>query len=110
MLSGLIERVTGFSSHDPGVMEKSGEFSQVRVQLSKLTFSGPGKEGSDAYRKKVAALHAQKERLEAQLSRRRGQYYAYVQDEQSCIYHFLFGLLLDCIARKYHRRISDVTE
>ena len=56
-------------SGDPGVAEKFQELARVRAQLSKLIFSGPGKEGPDAYQKRIAELQTQKERLEADLSR-----------------------------------------
>ncbi len=56
-------------SDDPKVMEKAQELARIRGQLSKLTFSGPGKEGAEAYRKKIKELEEQKERLEAELSR-----------------------------------------
>ena len=44
------------------------DLAKVRTRLSKLAFSGPGKEGSDAFRKRIAGLEAQKQRLEAKLS------------------------------------------
>ncbi len=56
-------------SDDPKVMEKFRELARVRSQLSKLTFSGPGKEGMEAYRKRIKELEAQKEQLEMELSR-----------------------------------------
>ena len=45
------------------------ELSRTRTQLSKLTFSGPGKEGMDAYKNKIARLEKQKEILEARLAK-----------------------------------------
>ncbi len=56
-------------SGDPKVVEKAQELARVRGQLSKLTFSGPGKDGVDTYRKRINELEARKEKLEAELSR-----------------------------------------
>ncbi|HOW54115.1 MAG TPA: tetratricopeptide repeat protein [Syntrophorhabdaceae bacterium] len=56
-------------SDDPKVAERFQELARMRAQLSRLIFSGPGKEGPDAYRKKLVELEAQKERLEAELSK-----------------------------------------
>ncbi len=56
-------------SDDPEVQRKFQELARVRSQLSKLTFSGPGSEGPEAYRKNIGELGSQKERLEAELSK-----------------------------------------
>lgn len=56
-------------SDDPQVVKTFQELSRLRAQLSRLTFSGPGKEGLEAYKKKIAESEAQKERLEARLSK-----------------------------------------
>jgi tetratricopeptide (TPR) repeat protein len=55
-------------SDDPQAIETFQELSAIRAQLSKLAFSGPGKEGSAAYKKKVSDLDKEKERLEGRLS------------------------------------------
>jgi len=56
-------------SHDPAVMGMFQELAKIRSQLSQLSFAGPGKEGPEAYRQKMAELEAQKKDLEAKLSR-----------------------------------------
>jgi len=45
------------------------DLSRIRARLSKLAFSGPGKEGVAVYKEKIADLKAQKDRLEARLSK-----------------------------------------
>ncbi len=55
-------------SDDPQVVKTFQELSRVRAQLSKLAFSGPGKAGPEAYKKKIARLEAKKSELEAKLS------------------------------------------
>ena len=49
-------------SGDPKVREKAQELARVRAQLSKLTFSGPGKEMPDVHRKKITELSEVKKR------------------------------------------------
>ena len=49
-------------------VETFQELARVRGKISKLTFSGSGKEGPEAYKKKRADLEAQKDELEARLS------------------------------------------
>jgi CHAT domain-containing protein/tetratricopeptide (TPR) repeat protein len=56
-------------SDDPKITRKAQELARIRAQLSKLTFSGPGTDGADAYRKKMGELQARKEKLEADLSK-----------------------------------------
>jgi len=56
------------SSVDPQALKIFQDLSRVRAQLSKLTFSAPGKEKLDVYKKKMADLEAEKDRLEAKLS------------------------------------------
>jgi len=56
-------------SDDPQSVKTFQELSGVRVKLSKLTFSDPGKEGPEFYKKRMTDLEARKERLEARLSR-----------------------------------------
>ena len=56
-------------SDDLQAVKTFQNLSRVRAQLSKLAFVGPGKEGLDAYKKKMADLKAQKEKLEARLSK-----------------------------------------
>ena len=55
-------------SDDPQAAKTFQELARVRAQLSKLTFSGPGKERLELYKRKISDLEAQKERLEAKLS------------------------------------------
>ena len=55
-------------SDNPQAMKTFQGLSRVRAQLSKLTFSGPGKDGLNAYIKKIAYLEVQEDRLEARLS------------------------------------------
>jgi CHAT domain-containing protein len=45
------------------------KLSQVRAQLSKLSFAGPGAKGIAEYKSQLNSLEAQKEKLEAQLSK-----------------------------------------
>ncbi len=56
-------------SDDPGTVGKFQELARVRSQLSKLTFSGPGKEGVEVYRKNIEELERKKRELESQLSK-----------------------------------------
>jgi CHAT domain-containing protein/Tfp pilus assembly protein PilF len=46
-----------------------GELSLTRTRLAEMTFAGPGKEGAEAYRKRLKELNAQREELESKLSR-----------------------------------------
>ena len=55
-------------SDDPQTVKIFQELSRVRARVSKLTFSGPGKEGLEAYKKKIVDLEDQKNRLEGNLS------------------------------------------
>ena len=55
-------------SDDSRVIETFQELSRTRTQLSNLTFSGPGKEGMDVYKNKIAKFEKQKEILEARLA------------------------------------------
>ena len=45
------------------------DLTRVRQELARLVLGGPGKEGPDAYQKRVADLTSQKEVLEGQLGR-----------------------------------------
>ena len=56
-------------SDDPDVLKTFEELSQVRIQLSQLTFAGPGKEPPEVYKQRLDALKQKKEVLEAKLSR-----------------------------------------
>ncbi|MBW1749324.1 MAG: CHAT domain-containing protein, partial [Deltaproteobacteria bacterium] len=56
-------------SDDSRAIKTFQELSRTRAQLSKLTFSGPGKEGMDDYKSKIAKLEKQKEILEARLTK-----------------------------------------
>jgi len=56
-------------SDDSRAVKTFQKLSKTRAQLSKLTFSGPGKEGMDAYKSKIASLEKQKEILEARLTK-----------------------------------------
>jgi len=44
------------------------ELARVRSQLSQLTFGGPGKEGPEAYQKRIGELEDKKQALESKLS------------------------------------------
>ncbi len=46
------------SSDNPEAQKVFQEYSDVRAQLAKLFFAGPGKEGPEAYRKNKAELEA----------------------------------------------------
>lgn len=56
-------------SDDTKAVKTFQDLSMVRSQLSRLVFAGPGKERLDSYKKKMADLEAQKEKLEARLSK-----------------------------------------
>ncbi len=56
-------------SDDPDMTRKAQELAGIRAQLSKLTFSGPGKDRLDVYEKKIKELQEQKGKLEAELSK-----------------------------------------
>ena len=55
-------------SDDPKAVATFQELARVRSQLSQLTFGGPGKEGPEAYQRKIADLETRKRELEAKLS------------------------------------------
>ncbi|MGD2125752.1 MAG: CHAT domain-containing protein, partial [Desulfobacteraceae bacterium] len=56
-------------SEDPEGMKIFQDLARVRTQLQKLIFAGPDKESFDVYKKRIADLRAEEERLEAKLSR-----------------------------------------
>jgi len=56
-------------SDDPQTLKTFRELSGVRARLSKLAFAGPGKEGRNAHEKRCIDLEAEKDRLEARLSK-----------------------------------------
>jgi hypothetical protein len=56
-------------SDEPNAVSTFQQLANVRSQLSQLTLGGPGKDGSEAYQKKISDLEEQKARLEAELSR-----------------------------------------
>lgn len=56
-------------SDNPEAARVFQELAVVRAALSKLMFGGPGKEGAEAYRKKIATLEAREKKLEARLSK-----------------------------------------
>jgi len=56
-------------SDDPESVKTFQELARVRAQLSALAFGGPGKEGVQVYKKRLADLEAQKEQLQAKLSK-----------------------------------------
>ncbi|GAG20829.1 unnamed protein product, partial [marine sediment metagenome] len=56
-------------SDDPQAVKTFEELSRIRAQLSKLAFAGPGKEDSEAYKRRITNLEEKKNRLEASLSR-----------------------------------------
>jgi len=55
-------------SDDPVAVKTFQSLAGIRAMLSKLTFSGPGKDGVEAHKKQIADLEAQKGKLEARLS------------------------------------------
>ena len=61
-------------SGNPEMQTVYQEYSSVRARLSKLAFSGPGKEGLEAWQKNKANLEAKKQELEAKLSRLRQEF------------------------------------
>ncbi|MEW6264879.1 MAG: tetratricopeptide repeat protein [Thermodesulfobacteriota bacterium] len=52
---------------DPEAVNTFQELAQVRAQLSRLAFGGPGQEGPEAYRKKIDDLEARRIVLEEKL-------------------------------------------
>ncbi|MDO8724034.1 MAG: tetratricopeptide repeat protein [Syntrophales bacterium] len=54
---------------NPKAQEIFAKLIAVRQELARLVLGGPGKEGPDAYQKRIADLTSQKETLEGQLSR-----------------------------------------
>ena len=56
-------------SDDSRVIKTFQELSMVRVQLSNLTFRGPGRKGIAVHKSKIAGLEKQKEILEARLAK-----------------------------------------
>lgn len=58
-----------YYSDDPQAKQVMQDLAGVRSQLSKLVFGGPGKEGPEAYKERIATLEKKKEALEVQLSR-----------------------------------------
>jgi len=55
-------------SDDSEVVNTFQALAKTRARLSQIAFRGPGKEGMETYRKWVADLEVQKERLEAKMS------------------------------------------
>jgi CHAT domain-containing protein len=55
-------------SEDLQAVKTFQELAMVRAKLSNLTFAGPGKEGVEAYRRKLADVKKEKQRLETRLS------------------------------------------
>ena len=55
-------------SDDPKAISTFQELARIRSHLSQLTFGGPGKEGPEAYKRKIAELETRKRELEAKLS------------------------------------------
>ncbi|MEW6266100.1 MAG: CHAT domain-containing tetratricopeptide repeat protein [Thermodesulfobacteriota bacterium] len=53
----------------PEVRQTFQDLAGVRAALSRLVFSGPGREGLEAYKKKMAELEARARELEARLAR-----------------------------------------
>jgi hypothetical protein len=56
-------------SDDPQAVKTFQELSRVRAQISRLVFSDPGSANPETYRQRLADLEAEKQRLEAELSR-----------------------------------------
>jgi tetratricopeptide (TPR) repeat protein len=56
-------------SDDHEAVKTFQDLAKVRAQLSALAFSGPGKAGLDVYKKQLSDLEAQKEQLQAKLSK-----------------------------------------
>jgi CHAT domain-containing protein/Tfp pilus assembly protein PilF len=55
-------------SDDTEAVKTFQDLAEIRAMLSRLVFGGPGKEGTEAYKKRIDDLEAQKEKLEARLS------------------------------------------
>ncbi|MBF0529537.1 MAG: CHAT domain-containing protein, partial [Deltaproteobacteria bacterium] len=58
-----------FYGQNPEALRIFRELGQVRSRMSKMTFSGPGREELDSYLARLAELKARVEELESQLSR-----------------------------------------
>ena len=56
-------------SDNPEALKTFHKLSQVRANLSRLTFAGPGEDGPEAFQGKQAILEEDKRELEARLSR-----------------------------------------
>ena len=56
-------------SDDPQAVKTFQELSRVRAQISRLVFSDPGSVNPETYRQRLADLEAEKQKLEAELSR-----------------------------------------
>lgn len=54
-------------SGDPKAVSASQELARIRARLSQMVFGGPGKEGPEAFRKRISQLKARKAELEAVL-------------------------------------------
>ncbi|MFA4909591.1 MAG: tetratricopeptide repeat protein [Desulfobacteria bacterium] len=54
---------------NPQAQEIFGKLTGIRQELARLVLGSPGKEGPEAYQKRIADLTSQKETLEGQLSR-----------------------------------------
>jgi len=55
-------------SDDPRAVSTFQRLAKIRSQLSQVTFGGPGKEGSEAYQRKIADLEIKKRDLEEKLN------------------------------------------
>lgn len=58
------------SSNNPEIVQSMQSLSALRAELSALAFAGPGKDGADAYRKRLRVLEQRKEVLQTVLSGR----------------------------------------
>jgi CHAT domain-containing protein/Tfp pilus assembly protein PilF len=79
ILDALIrERRASWTSDDPAVADIASQLQQTSSRLASLMWGGPGPLSIDEYRRQLAGLEADRERLEEELARR-SQIYATAQ-------------------------------
>ena len=74
-------------SGDKKTIRAFNRLSDVRSQLTRLTFSGPGQKNIDVYRKEINLLRDEKERLEIQISSYNQSYMAYLKKADATCEH-----------------------
>ena len=77
------ERQALASSSDPQVAQSAQQMQEVSSRLATLTLAGSGDKSPEAYRKSLAELEAEKERLENKLARLSGAYAAERQSRKA---------------------------